>query len=95
MERDELHKILMQETELFADVDDFTNNVINAMEKALIINGVMPRSFGMVRWYSNTDGDVACVSVEKAKEYVKKYNELSGKEDCYVDDEVWLLLNEA
>jgi len=53
------------------------------------------RTFGMVRWHDNVDEDVACVSIEKAKEYVEKYNKISGKEDCYVDEDIWLLLNEA
>jgi len=54
-----------------------------------------PRLFGMVRWYVNERDDVACVSIEKAKEYVDKYNKLAGKQECYVDDEIYLLLNEA
>ncbi len=66
-----------------------------AIKLALNIQNVMPRDFGMVRWYSNVEDDVACVSIEKAKEYVKKYNELSGKQDCYVDEEIYKLLNEA
>jgi len=77
---------VMREAAVQSMIDDF---------KKLHLPNVVPRSFGMVRWYSNTDGDVACVSIERAKEYVETYNKLSGKEDCYVDEEVWLLLNEV
>jgi len=55
----------------------------------------MPRSFGMVRWHDNVDENVACVSIEKAEEYVEKYNKLAGEDKCYVDKDIWLLLNEA
>ncbi len=68
---------------------------IEAKNLLLDLFNISPRSFGMVRWYYNTDDDVACVSIEKAKEYVAKYNKMSGKEDCYVDEDVWLLLNDA
>lgn len=68
---------------------------LQSQVKPLNIDNVSPRSFGMVRWYDNTDDDVACTSIEKAKEYVEKYNKLSGKKDCYVDEDVYLLLDEA
>jgi len=95
---------VMREAAVQSMIDDFKKlhlpNVVGSysekdIDNVLVLFDVMPRSFGMVRWYSNTDGDVACVSIERAKEYVETYNKLSGKEDCYVDEEVWLLLNEV
>ena len=53
------------------------------------------RSFGMVRQHDNVDEDVACISIEKAEEYVKKYNKLAGEEKCFVDKDIWILLNNA
>ena len=73
---------------------EMADEVIDLVKK-LNIDDVMPRSFGMVRWYNNTEDDVACVSIDKAKEYVEKYNKLSGKQDCYVDEDIYLLLNDA
>jgi len=85
-------------TELSKIAQDLEQGTITEKEAQNLLLGllcVMHRSFGMVRWHGNLHEDVACVSIEKAKEYVEKYNKLSGKESCYVDEDVWLLLNEA
>lgn len=56
---------------------------------------VMPRSYGIVRWYDNTQKDVVCVDRATAEDYVDKYNKLAGEEKCYVDEDIWLPLNKA
>lgn len=78
--------------------DDLRFNKIGDKEAKMLLLDlflVIPRSFGMVRWYENIDEDVACVSIEKAEEYVEKYNKLAGEEKCYVDKETYLLANEV
>jgi hypothetical protein len=55
----------------------------------------MTRSYGIVRWRDNEHDDVVCVNRATAEQYVKKYNELAGWAKCYVDDDIWLPLNEA
>lgn len=78
---------------LLAFTKDY-NKTLNQSEN-VVLDDVMPRSFGMVRWYENVQEDVACMSIAKAQEYVDKYNKLAGEEKCYVDEEVFLLLSEA
>ena len=56
---------------------------------------VMPRSYGIVRWHDNEYEDVVCVDRATAEEYVRKYNKLAGWAKCYVDEDIWLPLNEA
>ena len=71
------------------------NDTISDLEaQNLLLNVFNERTFGMVRWFSNEYDDVACVSIEKAEEYVEKYNNLSGKSDCYVDRDVFYLLKD-
>lgn len=55
----------------------------------------MPRSYGIVRWHDNELEDVVCVDKATAEEYVSIYNKLAGDEKCYVDEDIWLPLNEA
>ena len=84
--------------ELLKIAKDLDKEKINEQEARKLLLGlldIMPRSFGMVRWHSNEDEDVACVDIEKAKEYVEKYNKLAGYTVCYVDTEIYTLLNEA
>jgi len=50
-------------------------------------------TFSIVRWNDNEHYDVVCLNKSIADEYVKKYNELSGSEQCFVDDEIWLPLD--
>ncbi len=46
--------------------------------------------FAIVRWHENMREDVVCVDREAADNYVKQYNDLAGKEECYVDEDIWL-----
>jgi hypothetical protein len=66
-----------------------------AQTELLCLFSVMPRSYGIVRWHDNEHEDVVCVNRETADEYVRKYNELAGFAKCYVDEDIWLPLNEA
>ena len=66
-----------------------------AQTELLGLLSVMPRSYGIVRWHDNKHEDVVCVNRETALEYVRKYNELAGWTKCYVDEDIWLPLNEA
>lgn len=61
----------------------------------LLLFSVMPRSYGIVRWYDNVQEDVVCIDRATAEDYVAKYNKLAGDEKCYVDEDIWLPLNEA
>jgi hypothetical protein len=69
--------------------------VSEAHEQLLSLFSVMPRSYGIVRWYDNVEEDVVCVDRATAEDYVAKYNKLAGDEKCYVDEDIWLPLNEA
>lgn len=66
-----------------------------ARKQLLLLFSVMPRSYGIVRWHENEHEDVVCVNKATAEEYVRKYNELAGWAKCYVDEDIWLPLNEA
>ena len=66
-----------------------------AQTELLGLFSVMPRFYGIVRWYDNIYEDVVCVDRETAEEYVAKYNKLAGEEKCYVDDDIWSPLNDA
>ena len=66
-----------------------------AQDELLGLFSVMPRSYGIVRWYDNIQEDVVCVDRATAEDYVSKYNKLAGEEKCYVDEDIWLPLNEA
>lgn len=66
-----------------------------ARKQLLLLFSVMPRSYGIVRWHENEHEDVVCVNKTTAEEYVRKYNELAGWAKCYVDEDIWLPLNEA
>jgi hypothetical protein len=63
------------------------------MVDLLGIFSIMSRSYGIVRWHDNEHEDVVCINREKAQEYVEKYNKLAGKDECYVDDDIWLPLS--
>jgi len=69
--------------------------VTQATEQLLDLFSVMPRSYRIVRWHDNEYEDVVCVDRATAEEYIRKYNELAGEEKCYVDEDIWLPLNEA
>lgn len=62
--------------------------------KQLTLQGVS-NSYAIVRWYDNGREDVVCIDKEIALDYVQKYNKLAGKEECYLDKDVWLPLKEA
>ena len=66
-----------------------------AQTELLGLFSVMPRSYGIVRWHDNRQEDVVCVDKATAEEYVRKYNEISGEEECYVDEDIWLPLSET
>ena len=66
-----------------------------AQTELLGLFSVMPRSYGIVRWHDNEHEDVVCVDMATAEEYVIKYNKLAGCNQCYVDEDIWLPLNEA
>lgn len=68
---------------------------MEAHKRALNLFRVMPRSYGIVRWHDNELEDVVCVDKATAEEYVSIYNKLAGDEKCYVDEDIWLPLNEA
>lgn len=52
-------------------------------------------SYSIVRFRDNVSDDVVCINKDIASEYVKRYNELSGSDDCYVDDDIWLPLDKV
>ena len=52
-------------------------------------------SYAIVRWIENQQDDVVCFSREVAEAYVERYNELSGEQKCYVDDDIWKPLLKA
>ena len=66
-----------------------------AQTELLGLFSVMPSSYGIVRWHDNEHEDVVCVDRATAEEYVRKYNELDGRTKCFVDDDIWLPLNDA
>lgn len=66
-----------------------------AQTELLGLFSVVPRSYGIVRWHDNEHEDVVCVDITTAEEYVRKYNKLAGEEKCYVDEDIWLPLNET
>ena len=66
-----------------------------AQTELLGLFSVIPRSYGIVRWHDNEHEDVVCKDKATAEDYVAKYNKLAGEERCYVDEDVWLPLNEA
>ena len=74
--------------------ESYFNDVAEEIVKLFAIPDVMP-SFAIVRWYDNSSEDVVCTTKEVAKEYVKKYNKLAGKEECYLDEDVFIPLNKA
>jgi chromosome segregation ATPase len=46
-------------------------------------------SFRIVRWRENPHCDVVCVNLREATKYVEEYNALAGKQECYVDEDIW------
>lgn len=86
--KEEIKKILEQ---------TFAYNIENdkVSQELLDLFNVMPRSYGIVRWHDNDNEDVVCINKEKAQEYVDKYNKLIGTDVCYVDEDIYLPLNEA
>jgi hypothetical protein len=94
-------KIINKVTEIEEKIDEILlanfqeGDWQTARKQLLNIFSIMPRSYGIVRWYDNKQEVVVCVNKATAEEYVKKYNELAGDEKCYVDEDIWLPLNEA
>jgi hypothetical protein len=85
-------------TELSKIAQDLEQNIITENEaRSLLLGllGVVPPSYGIVRWHENDKEDVVCVNKAVARDYVAKYNKLAGEEKCYLDEEVWLPLNKA
>lgn len=74
-------------------VDEGTVPVQQAIKELLDLFSAMPRSYGIVRWHDNEHEDVVCVDKATAVEYVKKYNELTGLYQCYVDEDIYLPLS--
>jgi hypothetical protein len=68
-------------------------NKISVNEAQTQILDLLPYSYGIVRWYDNLKSDVVCENYEVAQDFVDEYNKLSGRIDCYVDEDVWLPLN--
>ena len=81
--------------QICTELNDGKIAVVQATEQLLNLYSVMPRSYGIVRWYDNTQEDVVCVDRATAEDYVSRYNKLAGEEKCYVDEDIWLPLNEA
>ena len=82
-------------TRILHDLDQGNISSTEAETQVLNLFSVMPRSYGVVRWYDNRYKDVVCVNREKAQEYVKKYNDLAVKKECYVDEDIYLPLDET
>lgn len=46
-------------------------------------------SFRIVRWRENPHCDVVCINLMEATKYVEEYNARAGKQECYVDEDIW------
>ncbi len=81
--------------QILTEVSKGEKNPELAQTEILGLFSVMPRSYGIVRWYDNMQEDVVCVDKATAEKYVRKYNKLAGYKKCYVDEDIWLPLSEA
>lgn len=84
-----------QMLQILTEVSKGQKSLQLAQTELLGLFSAMPRSYGIVRWHDNKYEDVVCKDRATAEEFVKKYNKLSGIETCFVDEDIWLPLNEA
>lgn len=87
--------------ELEDKIDSILNDVSNgelmqshAKKQLLEVFYDTPTTYGIVRWTNNDNDDVVCVNKEIAKSWADSYNKLSGSNDCYIDENVWIPFSE-